>query len=323
VPPEATPSPTEPFAAPARPRRGLLLLAAGLVCVLLIGTFVIVALTRSGNGGNASAGTTAGPGATVDPSAATNAEQPVAADSTSPSPSPSGTPRAKLSPSPVGSSAAPPPAPARDDFTAAALDRTRWSVYGTNGPGSYSPDMVRVSGGELQVLGAGRNPTAAANKSGGLCWCVNGNHRYGTWQVRAAFDAGSGYRQVLALWPQSDNGAVDGSISFASDGDAAKKSLGVVLFPPGGGTSGHGSLSGDFATWHVYRVDWRATYVRMYVDDALIYDSSAGASPLAIPHTPMHLVVQQDKGPGSGIPAANAQTPDLVVMHVDWVRFDP
>jgi beta-glucanase (GH16 family) len=262
----------------------MLLLVAGTVAALLIGAFVVVL---------------------------------VAVDPSSPGPSPSPTPRPK-SPTPAAAVAA------RDDFTAATLDKTRWAVYGTNGQGSYEANMVRVSGGELQVLGVGSNPTAAANHSGGLCWCVDGNHRYGSWQVRARFDAGSGYRQVFELWPQSESATADGSINFASDGDAAKKVLGLVLQPPaGGGTAVHASRNGDFTAWHVYRVDWRATYVRMYVDDALAYDSTTSTTPLTIPHTPMHLVIQQDKGPGNGVPAANAQTPAQVVMHVDWVRFDP
>jgi hypothetical protein len=329
-PPTEPPTPTAP-AAPripptARPderpgpgphRRRLAFIGAGLLAALLAGTLV-VAIWPSGDPSPVSA--TPGPGATASRGALANAEQPVVGDTASPAPSQSPSPTPKAKPSP---STTPAPVAARDDFTAAALDKSRWAVYGTSGPGAYESDMVRVSAGELQILGVGRNPTAAANKSGGLCWCVDGNHRYGSWQVRAKFDAGSGYRQVLELWPQSDSSTTDGSINFASDGDAAKKVLGVVLQPPAnGGAPVHTSRDGDFTGWHVYRVDWRATFVRMYLDDVLIYDSSTSAG-ITIPHTPMHLVIQQDKGPGNGIPAANAQTPAQVVMHVDWVRYDP
>jgi len=313
------PAPTEPTAAvPGRSRRGTLLLVSGLVAALLVGTFVIVLVLRPG-GGTTTAGDNLGPTATVDTSGLANAEQPVvASDSLSPSAAPSASRRPSPSAKPSAA-----PTRARDDFTAAALDRTLWSVYGTASGSSYSSDMVRVQAGELQILGEGNNPTAAANKSGGLCWCVNGNHRYGSWQVRAKFDAGSGYRQVITLWPQSDNATTDGSINFGSDSDAAKKALGVVLQPPAGAARATGSLAGDFTAWHVYRVDWRPTYVRVYVDNALIYDSSTGASPVAVPSAPMHLVLQQDKGPGNGIPAANAQTPNPVIMHIDWVQYDP
>jgi hypothetical protein len=238
---------------------------------------------------------------------------------------------ASASPSTVRSSAKPSPTrssvpasgTAGDEFTAATLDTGKWAVYGGKDTSPYAANMVHVSGGELQVLGVGKNPTAAANESGGLCWCgVGGNQLYGKWQVRARFDAGSGYRQVLVLWPKSDNSGTDGSVTFASDGDAAKKSLGMDLLPPaGGGTVARASLSGDFTAWHVYTVDWRASYVKVYVDSTLIYDSTASASAPTIPHTPMHLAIQQDKGPGDGIPAANSTTPAQVVMHIDWVHF--
>ena len=315
-PPLPMPPPTQPFAVPGRSRRGTLLLVSGLVTALLVGTFVVVLVLRPG-GGAATAGDNLGPTATVATSGLTNAEQPVVA-SDSPSASPSASPSRRPSPSPKPS---PSPTRARDDFSAASIDRTQWGVYGPDS--NYDPAMVRVQSGELQILGEGNNPTAAANKSGGVCWCVNGNHRYGSWQVRAKFDAGSGYGQVIALWPQSDNATTDGSMNFGSDSDAAKKALGVYVQPPGGATRGTGSLTGDFTAWHLYRLDWRPTYVRIYVDNKLIYDSSTGASPVSVPSAPMHLVLQQDKGPKGGIPAANAQTPNPVIMHIDWVQYDP
>jgi hypothetical protein len=279
-----------PYEAPRRSRRGLLLLVAGLVVAVLVGTVVVVFALHGSSG------------------------TPLAADTSGPS-----------APASKGHSQSPSPAPVevRDDFTAASLNGGRWFVYGSNGAGAYSADMVRVQAGELQILGQGRNPTAAANKSGGLCWCVNGDHQYGTWQVRAKFDAGSGYRQVITLWPQSNNEATDGSMNVVSVGDAARAAANVSLQPPGGGTRGSGSLAGDFTAWHVYKVEWRRAYVRIYVDSDLIYDSSTSANPVTIPSAPMHLVLQQDKGPASGIPAANAQTPNAVVMHIDWVQYDP
>jgi hypothetical protein len=275
-------APAGSWATALRRRRGLLVLVVGLVCALLLGTLLIVVLRP-------------GRGAPVAGAAST--------DTTG---------------RPSGSRA---PGEVRDDFTA-SLDKAKWSVYGTSPPSTFSPDMVRVQDGELQVVGAGNNPTAAANKAGGLCWCVNGNFRYGTWQVRARFDAGSGYRDAIVLWPQSGNKSTDGSVNLATDADAARKALVVSLQPPGGGASEGATRDGDFTAWHVYRVDWRASYVRMYVDDVLIYDSSAG-TPKPVPHGPMHLVIQLDKGPAGGIPAANEQTPAEVVLHVDWVSYHP
>jgi hypothetical protein len=279
---------------------------------------VIVLVLRPG-GGTPVAFTSAPDGATADPSGLGEAGLPSASDSPSPSPSasPSTSQSATAKPSP--SASATPPG-ARDDFTAATLDKTKWNIYtGT----SFSADMVRVQGGELQVLGVGRNATATANKAGGLCWCGNGNYTYGTWQVRARFDAGAGYGVVVMLWPGSNNGTTDGYVDFAQDNDAARKTVGVVLNPPGGGTAGKASRTGDFTAWHVYRIDWRATYIRVYLDGALIYDSSTDAAKPAVPNKPLHLVLQVNKGPSGSIPAATAQTPAEVVTHVDWVSYAP
>jgi endo-1,3-1,4-beta-glycanase ExoK len=322
LPPRASrpaPPSVEPFAtAPGRSRRGPLLLAAGLVAALLVGTFVVVMLLRPDKRDAASAGGTSGPTATTDAGALAGGEQAVAGMGASPSasPSPSGSsgarPATKASPSPAKTM------PTRDDFTAATLDTTMWTIYGA----PFSSDMVRVSGGELQLLGVGQDPTGAANKSGGMCWCPNSNHRYGVWQLRARFDAGAGYRPVIQLWPQSNNSTTDGAIDFANDGDAARTTLGFALHPAGGGAAATGTVKGDFTAWHVYRVEWRATFVRMYLDGTIIFDSSTSTTPLTIPSAPMHLTIQEDKGPGGGIPTPNAQTPVPVILHVDWVSYD-
>jgi hypothetical protein len=34
----------------------------------------------------------------------------------------------------------------------------------------------------------------------------------------------------------------------------------------------------------------------------------------------MHLFMQQMVGPHDAVPAPNANTPDQVTMHIDWVR---
>ena|GEM_PF-4222180 len=309
----------EPVATAGRSRRGPLPLAVGLVAALLVGTFVVVALLRPGTHDAASADGTSRPTATIDAGALANAEQGVAGASTSPSPSPSPSRSSGARPSAKASASAAKTVPTRDDFTAAALDTTMWKIYGA----PFSSDMVRVSGGELQLLGVGQDPTGAANKSGGMCWCPNSDHRYGIWQLRAKFDAGAGYRPAVQLWPQSNNGTTDGAIDFASDSDAARTVLNVAMHPAGGGTAASGSAKGDFTAWHVYRVEWRATFVRMYLDGTIIFDSSTSTTALTIPSTPMHLTIQEDKGPGGSIPSPNAQTPVPVILHVDWVSYDP
>jgi hypothetical protein len=311
--------PTGPAMPPRRTRTGLLALVAGVTVVLVIGVFVVVMAARPHHHGTpviaaSDAGlrgdATATPGVAA-PEHAANA--------------------ASVSASPTLRTTASAPAHngatsgiASDEFSGTSLDSTRWSVYGGDGS-VYSPNAVRVSGGELQVLGIGRNPTAAANQAGGVCWCrTAGDHVYGTWQVRARFDAGSGYRMIVGLWPKSNDSTGDGNITFASDSDAARKSLGVLLNQPGtAGANQTAGLAGDFTAWHVYTVDWRATSVKISVDATVIYDSTKQATRPVIPNKPMHLVVQVDKGPTTDIPAANSSTPAQVIEHLDWVHFSP
>jgi beta-glucanase (GH16 family) len=89
------------------------------------------------------------------------------------------------------------------------------------------------------------------------------------------------------------------------------------------GTHSYGrTTKGDFTAWHTYTVEWRATFVKMYLDDQLVYDSAASATPVVIPKVPMHLFIQQTPGPtANDVPAPGASTPAQVVMHVDWARM--
>jgi SARP family transcriptional regulator, regulator of embCAB operon len=209
-----------------------------------------------------------------------------------------------------------------DDFAGAGPDLTRWGLYDSVHPNGsvWSPSMVRVAAGELRVVGSGRNPTGAGNRSGGLCWCGrDGSRTYGKWQIRARFDAGAGYGQIIGLWPDSNKGA-DGWVSMDTPG-ADRHRLYVDLNWTSGTQHTDGSqLDGDFTQWHVYTFEWRAGFIKIQVDGAVIYDSTRTVG-VVIPSGPMHLYMQQTIGPTGGVPPPNAQTPDEVVMHVDWVRI--
>jgi hypothetical protein len=320
-------APLAPLTPVRRGRAGWLALAAVTV-VLLVGVFAIVKVAGpGGDGARPAAGGSAAPAgaattvATATASGGTAGEQAAAGASGSPSAVPGGRAASPTAVSTTRPAGKPATAAIGDDFTS-GLNGGMWDVYGTSTSSTYNSTMVRVSGGELQILGVGNSPTASANKSGGLCWCgTNGNHVYGKWQVRARFDAGSGYRQVIELWPQSDSDTTDGSINFAGDSDAAKHNLDMSVLQPGGGRDWSGNLSGDFTAWHTYTVEWRAGSVKMWIDSRQVYNSATSKTPLTVPSKPMHLVLQQDKGPAEGIPAANSSTPAQVIMHIDWVRY--
>jgi hypothetical protein len=208
-----------------------------------------------------------------------------------------------------------------DDFSG-SLNTGKWGVYdSTAANGSiWSPSAVHTTGGELQIVGTGNNATGKGNVAGGLCWCgTNGNRVYGIWQVRARFDAGAGYGPILGLWPQSDNGN-DGYIAAVNMPDPSRKSLTGRLISPGGAAD-TGNVTGDFTAWHLFTIEWRATFVKLSLDGKVYYDSTKSAAKPVIPHLPLHLYMQVAIGPKNSVPAADATTPAHVVTHVDWVRF--
>jgi hypothetical protein len=211
-----------------------------------------------------------------------------------------------------------------DDFNGETVNTAIWGVYHSTGKNGslWTTDAVQVADGELRITGSGRNPTGQGNVSGGLCWCgKGGNQLYGKWQVRAKFDAGTGYAPLVGLWPQSDH-QTDGSMVFAGPKEADRHTLhGNVTWSTDHLQVSSGKLTGDFTAWHTYTVEWRATFVKMYVDDKLYYDSTRSATPVVLPRLPMHLIIQQMVGPGDGVPGADASTPDHVVTHVDWARM--
>jgi hypothetical protein len=216
------------------------------------------------------------------------------------------------------------PAPlATEEFTGTATD-AKWGIYrSTAANGSvFAASQVRVAGGELMVVGAGKNSTGKGNLSGGLCWCAaTGNQTFGIWQVRARFDAGAGYGPTIGLWPQSEK-STDGWINLARlpGADRTTAHLDVVWNASGQRSYGR-TVNDNFTGWHVYTIEWRATFVKMYVDDRLVYDSTASASPVVIPKVPMHLYIQQIPGPNGDVPAPTANTPNEVITRVDWVRI--
>src|SRR5205807_5562556 len=85
----------------------------------------------------------------------------------------------------------------------------------TNGISRWTSAMVTVGGGELRIAGHGNNPSGSGNVSGGLCWCNGaGDQIYGRWEVRARFEAGTGYGQAILLWPRSNRWPQDGELDF-------------------------------------------------------------------------------------------------------------
>lgn len=212
-----------------------------------------------------------------------------------------------------------------EDFSDPVLDVAQWKPYEdrfSNGA-VWSPGMVRISGGELQISGAGRDPTGRGNVAGGLCWCRKAApvRASGTWTVWAKMDAGAGYGLVIGLWPASDDNVTDGMVTLARIDQPARTSLYPVLQRPHGKTLVGPAQSGDFTSWHKYAAELRAGSARVLLDDTVIVDTATLAEPVVIPSTPMSLYLQLEPGPTDSVPAPNAETPSQVVLHVDRVEY--
>lgn len=199
-----------------------------------------------------------------------------------------------------------------------------WKPYGlkrSNGS-AWSPSAVRVLGGELQIVGTGRQPSGKGNVAGGLCWCEPGGkmRTYGRWQVHAKFDQGAGYGPMIGLYPEKDE--TDPSLLTAARLDQPARNS---VYPEVQDATGEGidvsARSGDFTNWATYEIEWRPKFVKISVDDLVLFDSRRSREPMVIPYRPMFLYVQMVPGPDGPVPAPDKDTPSQVVTHVDWARY--
>lgn len=215
----------------------------------------------------------------------------------------------------------------RDDFTGTALNLAAWGPYDDerkNGS-TWSSSMVRVTGGELQIVGSGKNPTGRGNVAGGVCWCADEGpmYTYGIWRARAKFDFGPGYGPMIGLYPKDDDPERDGLLTLARSDDGRRTSVYSEANTPDGDTFPGPAHIGDFTNWATYQVEWREDFVRISVDGDVIFDSATSGRPVKIPSTPMYLYVQLVPGPDAPVPAPDTDTPSQVTIHVDWASYSP
>lgn len=207
-----------------------------------------------------------------------------------------------------------------DDFDRDGLVGDSWASYdsvASNGS-VFSPKALRVSDGTLQIVGSGTNASGSGNVSGGLCWCRGKDQLYGVWQVRARFDAGIGYAPQIGLWPYDESRA-HGWLTLLDATSADRDRLTNGIFRAD--KRDVREVNGDFTAWHVYTLEWRPTFVRVYVDGRLSYDSTTSRERPSIPHVPEHLFIQLPAGPLDSIPGPDSGTPSRVVLYVDWVKM--
>lgn len=219
---------------------------------------------------------------------------------------------------------------AAEEFELPRLDEQRWGPYNSkssNGVSTWSEEQLEVADGELRIIGEGRDPTGVENRSGALCWCGDdGNQTYGVFAVKAKLDPGKGYGPAILMWPESGQWPQDGEIDVIESvqGDRSTDLASIHWGQPPHGERDSGKIWGDFTDWRTYWVDWQRDYLKIYVDNYLVYDSTKSPKNPEIPDSPMHMVMQQEAGPFAPdvwLPAPDETTPDQVIMHIDWVRM--
>lgn len=214
---------------------------------------------------------------------------------------------------------------ATEDFSGTALEPTQWSAHQTrhaNGS-SWSPAMVRVGGGELQIIGSGRSPNGRGNVAGSVCWCLERGvvRTFGVWQVRAKFDVGTGYAPIIGLYPGAEASTPGwGFLTLARLDNGDRRTMYPVVGSGGRSLDGP-PVSGDFTAWNIYSIEWRADFVAVSLNGVVILDTRKMAVRVNIPTVPMFLYVQVAPGPDGSVPAPNQETPNQVATYVDWARY--
>jgi SARP family transcriptional regulator, regulator of embCAB operon len=215
---------------------------------------------------------------------------------------------------------------ATEDFSGTALDPAQWVAHETrqeNGS-SWSKSAVRVSGGELQIRGTGRNPNGSGNMAGSVCWCWERGvtRTFGVWEVRAKFDVGRGFAPIIGLYPDADEHVEGwGFLTLARVDDGDRRTMYPVLGGAGGRPIKGVPVAGELTAWNTYAIEWRADFVTVSLNGTVVFDSRKLPGPMAIPTVPMYLYVQVIPGPEGPVPAPNAETPTNVTAHVDWARY--
>ncbi|MEV6596631.1 BTAD domain-containing putative transcriptional regulator [Actinoplanes sp. NPDC051346] len=215
---------------------------------------------------------------------------------------------------------------ATEDFSGTALEPTQWAAHQTrheNGS-SWSPAMVRVRDGELQIRASGRSPVGRGNMAGSVCWCLERGivRTFGVWEVRAKFDVGAGYAPMIGLYSGvAESTPGWGFLTMARLDDGERRSMYPVVRGAGGRPIDGAPVSGDFTAWNTYSIEWRADFVTVSLNGVVILDTREMSVRVTIPTTPMFLYVQVVPGPEGAVPAPNQETPNQVATYVDWVRY--
>ena len=179
-----------------------------------------------------------------------------------------------------------------DEFnTEGAPDPTKWGYDIGTGAGGWGnselqyytnrSENVIVQGGVLKIKAIKENYSGSAYTSTRLLSRGKFDFTYGTVEVKAKLPAGVG--TWPAIWMLGSNiqtagWPACGEIDIVEHrGNALNRIFGTLHYP--GGSSGNAKLIANATTaFHLYKLEWTATAIRILVDDELIHAETNSAN---------------------------------------------
>jgi len=200
------------------------------------------------------------------------------------------------------------------DFSGNSLPAD-WGTYtgqpGGDPYGSWDPDNVAVSNGELHL-------SATGSSTGGVGFYGN-PQTYGMYLVRMKGDdePGLAISNIALLWP-ADGSSWPPEIDFYEDEGGSRDGFTASLHPGPDGDDCcvvRQSTSTTGAQWHTYGVMWTPTSITYTIDGTQwgVVQQSQVSSPGQWPDIPMNLDLQS-QNLGSAQPSGSIET-----MTVAWV----
>jgi hypothetical protein len=209
-----------------------------------------------------------------------------------------------------------------DEFTAATLDRSLWTIV-YSGPaghplGSWSPSDVAVGGDALR-LSISRPAGARPPSTSGAVAARTSVQRYGRWEVR---------------WRMTPGRGVLGQFALSSEVGGTPPSI-VVNLSPSSGTvevtgTGVGTAAGATATvgradeYHTIAVEWSPQRLRFLLNGTTFAESTTGVPNVVLWPALQTMLAGPDCG-ATPLPAGcnGTRTPFPQRLDVDWFHVQP
>jgi Big-like domain-containing protein/glycosyl hydrolase family 16 len=207
----------------------------------------------------------------------------------------------------------------QDDFSGAAVNTNDWSFYTSPGshaarPGLRKPEAFTQENG-LLVVTAKWDASLQRIITGGMRH--RKDYQYGSFEfrVRTEVDPTAQLSGVVLTWPLSNHKIPDGENDIYETGHSSSRNpfSTYIHYSTDGRTDRQVRFAhdADASQWHIMRMDWTRSSIKIYRDGALI---STLTDLAAIPDVPHHMSIQLDGFSERPLPAP-------VKMYVDWVKI--